>query len=382
MKLIEYRVSEIMTLARRPVDVAPDGTYHEIGLRSFGNGVFHKPPVSGEELGLKRVFHIEPGDLVFSNVFAWEGAVALASEEEAGRIGSHRFMTYRVNTEITDRRYLLYYFYGGPGLEVVRDASPGSAGRNRTLGISTFERQRVRLPTVDEQRRIADKLDSSLGCLSAVESLRTRVLDLQSNLRESLIHHAISEHTSLARVSDILTFTRTEVEIKPDELYKAIGMRSFGKGMIRYAPTRGDELSKLRYFSFPQNALALSNIKAWEGAISVTSEAEAGYVASNRFLFYVPIDDRANVSYLRHYFLSRPGLAQVCAKSPGGADRNRTLGIRGFEAIGLPLPPRRVQDRVASTLDRLSARIQAAYEKRSLSALRPALLDAAFSGRL
>lgn len=44
MKLTEYRVGEIMTLVRRPVDVSPDGLYHEIGIRSFGNGVFHKHP--------------------------------------------------------------------------------------------------------------------------------------------------------------------------------------------------------------------------------------------------------------------------------------------------------------------------------------------------
>ncbi len=382
MKLTKYRVGEIMTLVRRPVEVAPDGIYHEIGLRSFGNGVFHKPPVSGEELGSKRVFHIEPGDLLFSNVFAWEGAVALASEQEAGKIGSHRFMTYRVDNAKADPRYLRHYFYGGPGLQLIRDASPGSAGRNRTLGISNFERQQVQLPSVDEQRRIADKFDASLVRLSAVVDLRVRILDLQSRLRESLVNDAISGNAPLVRVGSVVTLARTEVEIEPDEQYKAIGMRSFGKGIIRYTPIRGGELSKLRYFRFPKDALALSNIKAWEGAISVTSEAEAGHVASNRFLFYRPVDDRANVSYLRHYFLSRPGLAQICAKSPGGADRNRTLGIKGFEAIELPLPSRCVQDQVATTLDALSVRIATAYEKRSLSALRPALLDAAFSGQL
>ena len=42
----------------------------------------------------KRVFRIEPGDLVISNVFAWEGAIAVASDDEAGTIGSHRFMTF------------------------------------------------------------------------------------------------------------------------------------------------------------------------------------------------------------------------------------------------------------------------------------------------
>ncbi len=47
-------------------------------------------------------FAIEPGDLLFSNVFAWEGAVALAGDAESGLIGSHRFMTYVVNGTVAD----------------------------------------------------------------------------------------------------------------------------------------------------------------------------------------------------------------------------------------------------------------------------------------
>ncbi|MGC5413142.1 hypothetical protein ACPXCX_57210, partial [Streptomyces sp. DT225] len=65
-------------------------------------------------------------------------------------IGSHRFMTHRVNPEIADARYLLHYFYGGPGLNVVRSASPGSAGRNRTLGARTFAAKKIHLPSVTE----------------------------------------------------------------------------------------------------------------------------------------------------------------------------------------------------------------------------------------
>jgi hypothetical protein len=73
----------------------------------------HTEPISGHDIASKKVFRIEPDDLVFSNVFAWEGAVAIASDSENGMIGSHRFMTYRVNEKVADFRYLLRYFYGG-----------------------------------------------------------------------------------------------------------------------------------------------------------------------------------------------------------------------------------------------------------------------------
>lgn len=377
----EVPLSDVLALERIPADIDLDAEYRQIGIRSFGNGIFHRDPCSGSELSKLKYYEVNPDRLIFSNIMAWEGAIGVSTDSEKGFVGSARFLSYQAIGDV-DIRYLNYYFQTSTGRALIRSASTGTVARNQTLSPNALEQVTVPLPGYDEQRRIADKLDASLVCLGAVEALRARMLNLQGNLRESLIHSALSEDTSTVRVGNIVTLTRSEVEIKPDGLYKAIGMRSFGKGIIRYTPTRGDELSKLRYLSFPQDALALSNIKAWEGAIGVTGESEAGYVASNRFLFYLPVDDGANVSYLRHYFLSRPGLAQICAKSPGGTDRNRTLGIRGFEAIELPLPPRRVQDRIASTLDALSARLETAYEQRSLSALRPALLEAAFSGRL
>jgi hypothetical protein len=87
------RMVDVAPLVRRPIEVEPDGQYLELGIRSFGRGPFHKPSLSGLDAGSKRLFRIEPGDLVFNIVFAWEGAVAIARHEDAGRVGSHRFLT-------------------------------------------------------------------------------------------------------------------------------------------------------------------------------------------------------------------------------------------------------------------------------------------------
>jgi hypothetical protein len=63
-------MGEVAPLVRRPVKVKSDEAYYELGLRSFGKGTFHKPAIMGADLGSKRIFHIELGDLLFSNVFA------------------------------------------------------------------------------------------------------------------------------------------------------------------------------------------------------------------------------------------------------------------------------------------------------------------------
>ena len=51
--------------------------------------------------------------------------------------------------------FLCYYFLTERGLEQIRGASPGSAGRNRTLGITKLEKVPVPVPPIEDQRRFA-----------------------------------------------------------------------------------------------------------------------------------------------------------------------------------------------------------------------------------
>lgn len=79
------RMGDIAPLVRRPVPIDPEATYPELGVRSFGRGTFHKPSLPGADVGSKKLFTIAAGDLLFNIVFAWEGAVAIAATEDAGR---------------------------------------------------------------------------------------------------------------------------------------------------------------------------------------------------------------------------------------------------------------------------------------------------------
>lgn len=148
-----YRpMAEVAPLVRRPVVIDIEADYPELGVRSFGKGTFHKPALSGADAGTKRLFGIEPGDLIFSNVFAWEGAIAIASAEDSGRYGSHRFMTCVTDPDVAVAEFLLYYLLSSEGMEKVREASPGGAGRNRTLGVKKLEKLTVPLPSPATQR--------------------------------------------------------------------------------------------------------------------------------------------------------------------------------------------------------------------------------------
>lgn len=146
-------LKQVANLVRRKIDMKPDEKYEEMGIRSFGKGTFKKPVLTGEQVGGKHIYRIHEGDLVFNNVFAWEGAIAVAQPEDHGRVGSHRFITYSPHKGKATAEFLCHHFLSEQGLEAIGAASPGSAGRNRTLGLAKLDTIKVPAPQYQEQVR-------------------------------------------------------------------------------------------------------------------------------------------------------------------------------------------------------------------------------------
>lgn len=152
------KLESFLERVSKPVDVVDDQEYVQIGIRSHGKGIFHKEPVTGKELGNKRVFWIVPNALVVNIVFAWERAIAVTSENENGLIASHRFPMYLPKNNLSNVDFLRYMFLTDKGQSYLELASPGGAGRNKTLGQSNFAELKIDLPDVEEQTKIASFL--------------------------------------------------------------------------------------------------------------------------------------------------------------------------------------------------------------------------------
>ena len=170
------KISNLLSKAAHSVCVDPESTYREIGIRSHGKGIFHKEPVRGRVIGAKRVFRVVQDALVLNIVFAWEQAVATTSNNDVGMIASHRFPMYVAKPDKCDVGYVKDFFLTQVGKLLLGVASPGGAGRNKTLGQKEFENLEIPLPvSVGEQQRIADCL-SSLDTQIAAESSQLAAL--------------------------------------------------------------------------------------------------------------------------------------------------------------------------------------------------------------
>lgn len=165
------RVGECLQRVGMPVIIQPNQLYTQIGIRSHGKGLFYKEPVTGAALGNKSVFWIEPDCFIVNIVFAWEQAIGKTTQAEVGMIASHRFPMYRPIDNKVDINYLIAFFLTKRGTDVLEAASPGGAGRNKTLGQDRFSKSMVVLPPIEEQQKIA-----------AILTTQDKVIELKEKL--------------------------------------------------------------------------------------------------------------------------------------------------------------------------------------------------------
>ena len=140
-----------------PVTVDENKLYYQIGIRSHSKGIFYKEAEIGRQIGNKRIFWIEPNCLILNIVFAWEQAVAKTSEKEVGMVASHRFPMYKVLNNSLD--YIVDFFKTEKGKQLLQMASPGGAGRNKTLNQDFFLNSKIYLPSLNEQLKTSELIE-------------------------------------------------------------------------------------------------------------------------------------------------------------------------------------------------------------------------------
>ena len=181
------RVGECLQRVGMPVKIQPNQLYTQIGIRSHGKGLFYKEPVTGAALGNKSVFWIEPNCFIVNIVFAWEQAIGKTTQAEVGMIASHRFPMYRPIDNKVDINYLIAFFLTKRGTDVLEGASPGGAGRNKTLGQDRFSKSMVVLPPIEEQQKIAAILTTQDKVIELKEKLLAEKQRQKKHLMQQLL---------------------------------------------------------------------------------------------------------------------------------------------------------------------------------------------------
>ncbi len=378
MKVSEIRLGDVLELERIPVEVDPDAEYHQIGIRSFGNGIFHRAPCKGSELSKLKYFEVRPDRLVVSNIMAWEGAIAVSSPREEGFVGSARFLSYKAIGNV-DIRYLDYFFQSPSGRSLIRSASTGTVTRNQTLSPKNFERSTVPLPQLHEQRSIADKLDGAGFRLAQSNSLRERSVRIAAQHADALLQPIESRAPLSAASHPNSDF----VEVDPDGIYQTAGILNRGRGLFRRPAISGRDTKYARYNRLHTGQFVYSKLFGWEGSLAVVPSDFEGVYVSHEFPTFDIDPSAADVEYMGH--LARwPGLHDALKdKGTGMGSRRQRVNVDRLLATEIPLPPLPQQRHIARQLTMVRRAVELGTEQTAhVAALRTALLNAAFVGNL
>lgn len=89
------RLGDFLRLDEDSVAVETEASYPQVGVRSFGGGLFPKASVEGGGTTYRHFNRLYDGALVMSQVKAWEGAVAICPPALAGWFVSPEYRTFR-----------------------------------------------------------------------------------------------------------------------------------------------------------------------------------------------------------------------------------------------------------------------------------------------
>ena len=344
-----HMLGECLSRVEKPVEVKPNELYTQIGIRSHGKGLFYKESVTGAALGNKAVFWIEPDCFIVNIVFAWEQAIGKTTQSEVGMIGSHRFPMYRPVNDRVDIDYLISYFLTKRGTDILEAASPGGAGRNKTLGQDRFLKSKITLPPIEEQRKIAAILTTQ----DRVIELKGKRLAEKQRQKKYLMQQLLTGKKRLPGFSGAWSFPKAK------ELFQSVSDKDHDGDLAVLSSTqdRGivprdevdidikyDACSLVNYKKVSKGNFVIS-LRSFQGGIEYSTYT--GLVSPA----YTVLSSRKEISdgYYKQFFKSTDYINRLNVAVYGIRD-GKQISYEDFGRLRIPYPPIKEQDAIAEVL--------------------------------
>jgi type I restriction enzyme S subunit len=372
-------LKEVLTKANKWIDIKPDEQYQEVTVRLWGKGVVKRRDVAGAEIAATRRQTVQPQQFILSRIDARNGAFGLVPDLLDGAIVSNDFPVFDLNHSRIIPRFLGWMSKTGWFVDLCRHASEGTTNRVR-LKEDRFLKAEIPIPPLPEQQRIVARIEELAAKIEEVNTLRQSIEQDEHQMLLAVFRRMV---TGAPRrpMSKVAPLFRRPISVEYEKEYPQVAVRSFGKGTFHKPALQGAEVTWQKPYLVKSGDILISNIKAWEGAVAVATEADDERVGSHRYLTCVPTPKVTTPLFVCFYLLTAEGLHELGEASPGSADRNRTLSTKALMNILIPMPPYDEQRRFDDLCQRLSTLKRLQTETAAeLDALQPSILDRTFKG--
>ena len=225
----QRKLADVLSSYTDPVEIPHTG-YERLGIRSHAKGTFHSYVPAGHELQTAQMHKVAADKFIVNITFGWEHAVAVTDENDAGKLVSHRFPQFSLSEEL-DPKFLKFIILDENFRHHLWLASPGGAGRNRVLNLTEMLQYEIYIPSVSEQRQIADVLIR----LDNLITLHQRKYDRLKNVKKSMLEKMFPRDGANVPEIRFAGFTDAWGQRKFSELYAKVTEKndlSFGADKI------------------------------------------------------------------------------------------------------------------------------------------------------
>ncbi len=387
-----------LDLDRVPVDAAT--SYPMVGVLSFGRGLFDREPIENGKTSYRVFYRLKATHVVMSQLFGWEGALALSSERFAGRFLSPQFPTFLCDASKLDRSFLGWLMRRPSFWDDLGSRASGMGDRRRTLTPEALFQCEIPLPPLAEQRQIVARIEELAAQIDEARTLRHQADEMAEALLKAAVSSLFVGNEYWKSVRDAVAISKGAVRSGPfgsqllHEEFIDAGVAAIGTRDVqtdRFELRGGWFVSEAKYEQFkhyrvfPGDVLC-TIVGASIGRFCVVPET-VPLAFTTKHVQALTLDNTKAVPRFVSVMLNYHHRCRDSLFSQVEGSAQPSLNAGKILATLLPLPPPSDQRRIVAGLDALQAQINAlkrlqAESAAELDALLPAILDRSFKGEL
>jgi type I restriction enzyme S subunit len=170
------RLNDVIHFVDDSHKVTPNRSYPNLGIYSFGRGLFHKPAIDGLATSAKSLRRVKAGQFIYSRLFAFEGAYGMVTPEFDGFFVSQEYPTFDCDPKFVRAEFLAAYFKPPQVWASVAESSKGLGDRRQRVQPPQILSHELWLPPIDWQNRIAD-VQAQVDALKRLQAQTAAELD-------------------------------------------------------------------------------------------------------------------------------------------------------------------------------------------------------------
>ena len=380
------------------VDTATE--YPMVGVLSFARGLFNRETITNGQTSYRVFYRLKAQHVVMSQLFGWEGALALSSGEFSGKFLSPQFPTFLCDSKKLDRSFLGWLFKRPAFWKELGAHASGMGDRRRTLNPEALFSCRIPLPPLAEQQRLVERIGALASKIEEAKAHRKKSHLEAEAIIKAARNRLIGDSPTSAWVPLRMFVQHIENGWSPSCEKRAaaegewavlkVGAVSFGQYDPRENKALPTNLAPKPEYEVKAGNFLMSRANTFDlvGACAFVEMTPPRLMLSDKlFRFIVKRDKAINLQFLDHVLKSPALRTQIIAGATGTSPTMKNISKEKVLKLLVPNFNLPEQQRLAGRLEslqqktRILSEVQQATE-RELNAMVPAILDQAFQGKL